>query len=636
MTDANRPAAAQASSLSQEDSTLAKARETLRREAEERLQNSLAPGGQHIDSLSPEEIPQVLHELQVHQIELEMQNEALLEAQLALDVERARYFDLYDRAPVGYCTVSEQGLILQANLTLAGLLGMTHSELLGQRWTRFVHRDDGDLYYLRRKKLIESGGSQSCELRIVRKDGSGFWGLWLATVSQGGDGAPVLRVVLSDVTERKLLDQLVQENNVELVRARNEADKANAAKSEFLYTMSHELRTPLHAILGFGQLLETATPPPPAAQKTNVDHILGAGWYLLALVDEILDLAVIESGTLALKMEPVSLVEVLRESLAMVEAQAQVRGIGLSWPDVDAPILLNADRNRLKQVLCNLLFNAIKYNRQDGTVAIRVAPGSGGRLRISVTDTGDGLSPGRVAQLFERFNRLGQESGTVPGTGIGLVVSKRVIELMGGAIGVDSVVGKGSVFWVELNPATERRAPVVVEPPSAGAMVPVETGPNSRTLLYIEDDAANLKLMEEIISGRPDIRLLTALDGERGLGKASALLPDVILMDINLPGISGIEAMRLLAQNPATAHIPVLALSANARTSDVEYGLAAGFYRYITKPIRIGDFMKTLDSAFEFSRSGASRTSRKEAASGPHAILPGKVAHPTLTRGGTA
>ncbi|MGE4073013.1 MAG: ATP-binding protein [Lysobacterales bacterium] len=577
----------------------------LRRLAEARWLRRAASTPEEIESLSTEEARQMLHELQVHQIELELQNEELRNAQVALDFERERYFDLYDLAPIGYCTISEQGLIKQANLAAASLLGTTRSELLKQRWSRFIHRDDADAYYLRRKKLVESGEPQSCDLRMVKKDGSEFWGHWAAAVSHDSNGHPELRAMLSDISERKRLDQVLQENNVALERARTAADAANRAKSEFLSSMSHELRTPLNAILGFGQLIESGSPPPTPAQKRNVDHILKAGWFLLALVDEILDLAAIESGRLSLAMDTVSLEEVLRECLAMVEAQAQAQAIRILLPEFDAPCYIHADRNRVKQVLSNLLSNAIMYNRPEGSVVVDWSRHGAGRMRINVRDTGMGLPPERLAQLFQRFNRLGQEAGKVQGTGIGLVVSKRLIEMMHGAIGVESTVGVGSVFWVELNLASDQASVRAATQDAAASRLPAQSGTPIRTVLYIEDNPANLSLMEEIISRRPDLRLLTAVDGDSGIEIARTVLPDVILMDINLPGISGIEALRILAQAPATAGIPVIALSADALVRDIEFGLGAGFFRYITKPIKLNELMETLDLALESSRSRA-------------------------------
>jgi CheY-like chemotaxis protein len=281
---------------------------------------------------------------------------------------------------------------------------------------------------------------------------------------------------------------------------------------------------------------------------------------------------------------------------------------------MDMPYFVQADRTRVKQVLINLLSNAIKYNKVDGTVVVECVASTEGHIRIGVRDTGDGLSPDQLAQLFEPFNRLGQEGNVEEGTGIGLVVCKRLVELMGGVIGVQSVVGKGSVFWIDLNLTTEPKttADPVEAPDSVRA--PVEAGAQIRTLLYVEDNPANLMLVEDLIARRSDIRLLSARDGNRGIEIARASQPDVILMDINLPGISGITALKILALDPATAHIPVVALSANAMPRDIERGLEAGFFRYLTKPIKVNEFMETLDVTLNFAKTQSARTTRKETA----------------------
>src|SRR5688572_12238930 len=250
--------------------------------------------------------------------------------------------------------------------------------------------------------------------------------------------------------ERKRFEQALQETNVELQNAKSAAEKANLAKSDFLSSMSHELRSPLNAILGFAQLMESASPLPTGPQAESIAQILQAGWHLLKLINEILDLAVIESGKVSLSSEPVSLDEVLAECQAMMEPQAQQRGIRMTFPRFEQPTFVRADRTRLKQIVINLLSIAIKYNREQGTVAVNCRASGAERIRISVKDTGAGLPPEKLAQLFQPFNRLGQEGGGVAGTGIGLVVSKRLVELMGGVIGVESTVGVGSVFWCEM------------------------------------------------------------------------------------------------------------------------------------------------------------------------------------------
>jgi CheY-like chemotaxis protein len=382
------------------------------------------------------------------------------------------------------------------------------------------------------------------------------------------------------------------------------AEKANLAKSEFLSSMSHELRSPLNAILGFAQLLESDTPPPTPAQSESIAQILGAGWHLLKLIDEILDLAKVESRQVPLSREPVSIAEVMAECRGMIEPQAQQRGIRMTFPRFDIAYFVTADRTRVKQVLINLLSNAIKYNRGQGTVEVTCSEGAPGRVRISVKDTGAGLPEEKLAQLFQSFNRLGREGSAEEGTGIGLVLTKRLVELMGGVIGVESTVGVGSEFWVELTSNAAPRLAVDGAVPTTAPEPQAPAGAQLRTLLYVEDNAANLRLVEQLVARRPDMRLLSAPDASLGIALARASQPEVILMDINLPGISGVEALKILREDPATAHIPIVALSANAVPRDIAKGLEAGFFRYLTKPLRVDEFMDTLDVALASAEEG--------------------------------
>ena len=688
-----------------------------------------------LEALSPDEMRQTLHELQVHQIELEMQNEELQRAQVQLDSARARYFDLYDMAPMGYCTVSEQGLIMEANIAAATLLGLTRSRLVGRLISQFITKSYQDNFYLHRKQVVASGNPAVCELQMVKADGTAFWVSLTTTIAKEGNGTWVQRVVLGDISEQKtaqhtlreseeryrnlfnsidegfcviektggragdpvdfryievnpaftaksgmtgmlgktirqmlpneagewipiydsicsnglpvrfersltthgrvlelyafriggpdsrkvavifnditdrrladaertrLGDQL-QNKNVALELATSVAEKANRAKSDFLSSMSHELRTPLSAILGFAQLIDAGTPKPTPSQKRSLDQILQAGWYLLELINEILDLAVVESGTLSLDMRTMALTEVMQECRTMIEPQADKRGISVSFPEFKVPYFVKADGMRVKQILINLLSNAIKYSKVGGTVAVTCIETSSGRIRIGVEDTGEGLSQEKIAQLFQPFNRLGQEAHAEQGTGIGLVMTKRLVELMGGAIGVEGIVGKGSTFWVEMDLTTEQ------EQEQEQGFTLAKGDSQLHTLLYVEDNPANLLLVESLIERRPDIHLLSARNGIIGLEMALTALPDVILMDINLPGISGIEVLKRLLANPATAHIPVVALSANAVPTEMEKGLATGFYRYLTKPINIDEFMATLEEALTLAATRSDR-----------------------------
>lgn len=444
------------------------------------------------------------------------------------------------------------------------------------------------------------------EITKIRKDGSRFPAIVSITALRDDYGDIIGYLLIgNDNSVRKQVES-------ELKAAMAAAEKANRAKTDFLSGMSHELRTPLNAILGFAQLMESGAPNPTPSQQRNLDQILKAGWYLLELINEILDLALIESGKVTLSREAVSLAEVFLECRAMIEPQAQKRGIAMTFPNFQIPHFVKADRTRVKQVLINLLFNAIKYNRVGGAVAVECTPSPPDSLRISVRDTGAGLAPEQLAQLFQPFNRLGRDAGAEEGTGIGLVVTKRLVELMGGVIGVDSSVGVGSEFWFELGLTS---APHLAAHDAEDAVrLPQQLagGAPPRTLLYVEDNPANLELVEQIIARRPDLRLLSAADGDLGIEFARAYLPEVILMDINLPGLSGVEAMKILRADPLTAHIPIIALSANALARDIEKALAAGFFNYLTKPIKVNAFLDALDVALKYAHTEAVRAAGKE------------------------
>jgi PAS domain S-box-containing protein len=499
-------------------------------------------------------------------------------------------------------TTDPYGIITDVNKQMEALTDSTRDELIGAPFKNYFA--DPELAETSIKLVLNEKKVSNYELTARTRDGKETVVSYNATTFYDRDRK--LQGVFAaarDVTERNRLDRVLQEKNLELESARFVAEKANLAKSEFLSSMSHELRSPLNAILGFAQLLESDSPPPTPVQKENITQILAAGWHLLKLIDEILDLSKIESGHVPLSPEPVSLSEVMLECRSMVEPLAQQRDIKLTFPRSDSPFFARADRTRVKQVLINLLTNAIKYNLPQGTVEVKCCEITPGRIRVSIRDTGAGLSPEQLAQLFQAFNRLGQEAGGVEGTGIGLVVAKRLVELMGGVIGVESTVGMGSVFWFELVSVGEPR--LSADAGSAAGHDVVQPLPQRQerqhTLLYVEDNPANLKLVEQIIARHPDIYLLTAINGNSGLEIARASKPDVILMDINLPDISGIEALRILRSDPVLARIPVVALSANAMPRDIKNGLQAGFFRYITKPIKINEFMNALNDALEFA-----------------------------------
>jgi len=528
-----------------------------------------------------------------------------VEAEQKLLDQRLRDQQFYTRSLIesnidALMATDPAGIITDVNKQTEALTGCTRDELIGAPFKNYF--TDPDRAEAGIKRVLSGNKVTDYELTARARDGKETVVSYNATTFHDRDRK--LQGVFAaarDVTERKRFEHTLQENNVELERARAAAEKANLAKSDFLSSMSHELRSPLNAILGFAQLINSDSPQPTPSQTASIDQILHAGWYLLDLINEILDLAQIESGKLALSREPTSLADVMLECQAMIEPQAQKRGVTITFPQSGISYYVDADRTRLKQVLINLLSNAIKYNQANGTVVVDCVMSTPERTRISVRDNGAGLSPEMLQQLFQPFNRLGQERSAEEGTGIGLVMSKRLIELMGGLIGVESTVGFGSVFWFELNSAAEPQLGMDTAQPAAIAQAQVANGAPLRTLLYVEDNPANLKLIEQLVARRSDIRLLSARDGNLGIQLARAHQPEVILMDINLPGISGIEALKILREDPATEHIPVIALSANAMPRDIEKGLQAGFFRYLTKPIKINEFMETLEMALQFA-----------------------------------
>ena len=493
-------------------------------------------------------------------------------------------------------TADPAGIITDVNKQMEVLTGCTRDELIGAPFKGYFTDQDRAASAI--DLLLSEKKISDFELTARALDGKetvvSFNGATLYDRNRRLQG---VFAAARDITERKRLDQVLQENNVELIGARSVAEKANLAKSEFLSSMSHELRSPLNAILGFAQLLESDAVVPTPTQQESISQILQAGWHLLKLIEEILDLAKVESGQVPVSKEPVLVAEVLRECRGMIEPLANKRGVQMTFPPADLPHFVQADRTRVKQVLINLLSNAIKYNVTEGRIDVACTEPSPGRIRISIRDTGAGLAPDKLGQLFQAFNRLGQEAGREEGTGIGLVVAKRLVELMGGVIGVESAVGVGSTFWFELSSAEEPALDLEAEPPldRPAPVSPRPAGPH--TLLYVEDNPANLNLVEQIVQRQPDLHLLSAVNGSLGLGLARTSLPDVILMDINLPGMNGFEVLAALRGDPLTARIPVIALSANAMHLDITRGEEAGFLRYLTKPIKVAELLEALDLA---------------------------------------
>ena len=497
--------------------------------------------------------------------------------------------NILDFAPLHIFLQDRGGRYLQANRAFAGACNLTTEEMLGKTGADLFPAETVAMVAAHSEQVFATGEAQEFEEIIPREDGPHTF-LSMRFLLPGPNGAPdTMGVISRDVTERKRDEQAIQQ-------AREEAERANRAKSEFLSRMSHELRTPLNAILGFGQLLEMS--PQTSRQRENVSHILKGGKHLLGLINEVLDIARIESGRLELTLGSVDAAHILDEAANLIQPLAAGRNVRVSRCTGDGKNKkVWADRQRLSQIALNLLSNAVKYNRPGGNVSMSCeVVGPKGKVRLAVSDTGYGIDPVHLCKLFTPFERLGAEHGNIEGTGIGLALSKRLVEAMGGAIGVDSVVDHGSTFWVELPGADEEISAV-------NETKPIRTltsgwSDTRPTVLYIEDNLSNFSLVEQTLEVmRPETRLLAAMQGRLGLDMAAEHRPDLILLDLQLPDIPGDEVLRQLHADEKTRELPVLMISADATKGQVAHLLALGARAYLTKPLDIPAFLQAFDEA---------------------------------------
>jgi PAS domain S-box-containing protein len=526
----------------------------------------------------------VLHELRVHQIELEMQNEELRASQRELEASRQRWFELFDLAPVGYCTLSERGLILQANLAAADLIGLPRAALPQRRFSEFVEPDDQSGFHVLLAALARSDDPQSCELRMPGTTKLPHWIQISATAVRGADDARSLRIVLMDVTARRQAEAATAALKV--------AERVNQVHNEFLSRVSHELRTPLNAILGFSYLLlrneQSRLSPKARDQLLHVQH---AGKHLLNMVSDLLDITRAASGRLALQITSVEVVAALRQAVAELDAQSQLAGVTVSLdaPD-DLVAHVNTDATRLRQILQNLLSNAIKYNRPGGSVRAQVSR-HGAYWRIHVIDNGLGMTQEQQSSLFQPFNRLGRDAAGIEGTGLGLVITRDIVKNLGGFLSLHSEAGVGTEFLVDLlaqDPAVDQNGP------ADDTALQVRTGKAGR-VLCVENDLASRELLTSILERRPALAPEMVPTGAACIAAARRAWPDVLVLEQHLADMPGLNVLKVLHQLNPHLTLRCLVLSDDGSPDNVAQARLAGADELLVKPINAGQMLSTID-----------------------------------------
>jgi PAS domain S-box-containing protein len=565
-----------------------------------------ALAGGHLDTRTPEGGPGEVGQLARS---FNAMADSLQQSRAQADDERTRFEGVLQAATEYSIIASDlDGVTTVFNAGAERMLGYSANEVVGKPAAPQFH--DPDEVAARAAELgvepgldvfvttAKHGEPETREWTYIRKDGTRLPVLLTVTPVRSADGETVgFMGIANDLSERKRSEEAAEQAHAEAVAARAEAERANQAKSEFLSRMSHELRTPLNAILGFGQLLEMDGLEP--GQQESVHHIMRGGRHLLDLINEILDISRIEAGTLAISLEPVRVGDALADVLSLVRPLAEERSVTLRHELTaldDVHVL--ADRQRLKQVLLNLMSNAIKYNRLGGTATVELED-AGAKMRILVRDQGAGIAPEHLERVFLPFDRLGAEQGPVEGTGLGLALSKRLVDVMGGTLTVETTIAAGTTFAVDLavtdSPEATARAKT---PPGARPILDLPTLPPG-VILYIEDNVSNLRLAQQVLAGQEHVELISAMKGADGLELAQTRRPDVVLLDLHLPDMGGTDVLERLKADPATRDIAVVVLSADATDGQVKRLMNKGARDYLTKPLDLERFFEVIASILD-------------------------------------
>ncbi len=546
----------------------------LRCRAEEIYQKKSAEKVKKMESPSPQE--KIVEELHIHQIELELQNEELRHTQDRLNSTLARYFELYDLAPVGYCSVSEEGLILEANLTIANMFGIDKEALINQPFTRFIMAEDQDIYYLYRKKLFKNNKTQTCELRISKKDGAAFWGNLTTSFATTVDGTPVLHIAINDITARKEIEK-------KLEIATHKANTANTAKSEFLSTMSHEIRTPLNGLLGFSEIIEDALLECGGNEKFSkvfkyLEIVKTCGKNLNELIDDILVLSSIEAGKFEMLLVKFPPERLIRESMEIFNFKSEKRNIKLDFQSENLPYCVIGAKRQFKQIMFNIIGNAIKFT-EEGSVSVK-ADYKDELLLIEVKDTGIGIPGNMKDKVLKPFTQVNQSSTRkYGGTGLGLAIISKILEKVGGSLNIKSKTGKGTTVSFTFPVKIDSDAIELPDEPVKEQDVTIPAN-----ILIVEDDNISAFYLKEILQTlNVHCKIAESFVKMQKICN-EGFLPNIALLDISLPDSNGFECRKWLMDKFPEAHITCIAETANVLKVDIQRYKDAGFDGFLGKP----------------------------------------------------